>query len=120
MAAVAAHLATGILAVTPDVRIRLAPVADGGEGTLEAALLNGFQARPVRATDPTGRPADAAIGIRGSTAIVELALASGPQLCGKTGLARRRVERHGLATDWRLDPPALGVGGHRGQKIRQR
>ena len=82
-AAVAAHLATGILAVTPDVGIRLAPVADGGEGTLEAALLNGFEARPVRATDPTGRPVDAAIGIRGSTAIVELALASGLQLCGR-------------------------------------
>jgi glycerate 2-kinase len=58
----------------------LCPVADGGEGTLDALLpqLGGeLQAREVQ--DPLGRPVKAAFGLveGGGTAIVEMAAASG-------------------------------------------
>jgi glycerate kinase len=56
------------------------PVADGGEGTLGALLttLEG-ELRSVRVSDPLGREIDAAFGLidGGSTAIVEMARASG-------------------------------------------
>src|SRR5690242_312428 len=58
----------------------LCPVADGGEGTLDALLpqLGGeVLAREVQ--DPLGRPVTAAFGLveGGGTAIVEMAAASG-------------------------------------------
>jgi glycerate 2-kinase len=54
------------------------PVADGGEGTMRI-LVEALGGRVVRcpATDPLGRPVDAAVGIAGSEAIVEVAEASG-------------------------------------------
>jgi glycerate kinase len=54
------------------------PVADGGEGTMRI-LVDAFGGRTVsrRATDPLGRPIEAALGIAGSDAIVEVAEASG-------------------------------------------
>ncbi|MCP2258196.1 glycerate kinase [Streptoalloteichus tenebrarius] len=74
---VATHLAAGIAEVAPDVEVRLAPIADGGDGTLEAALSAGFRRVPVRAAGPTGRPLDTAYAERDGTAVVELADASG-------------------------------------------
>jgi glycerate 2-kinase len=63
--------------------IDLCPVADGGEGTLDALLaaLDG-ERRTTPATDPLGRPVEAAFGIgegaRGRViGIVEMAAASG-------------------------------------------
>jgi glycerate 2-kinase len=56
------------------------PVADGGEGTMDALLstLPG-ERRTITASDPLGRPVDAAFALidDGSTAIVEMAQASG-------------------------------------------
>jgi glycerate kinase len=54
-------------------------VADGGEGTLDALVAAaGGRRRPVVASDPLGRPVDAAVGeLPGHVAVVELALASG-------------------------------------------
>jgi glycerate 2-kinase len=54
------------------------PVADGGEGTMRI-LVAARRGRVVRhrATDPLGRSLDAAVGITGSEAIVEVAEASG-------------------------------------------
>lgn len=76
-AEVAAHLAAGIRRVVPGVEIRELPVADGGEGTLAAALAAGFTRIPAKVAGPTGLPVDAAIAVKGDTAVVELALASG-------------------------------------------
>jgi len=81
-AEIAAALAVGI--VEAGAHVDLCPVADGGEGTLEA-LLDPLGARLERATvsDPLGREIDAPFGIveprRGvpTTAIVEVAAASG-------------------------------------------
>ncbi|MDH6133553.1 glycerate kinase [Kitasatospora sp. MAA4] len=76
-AEVAARLAAGIRRVAPHLEIRELPVADGGEGTLAAALAAGFTRIPAKVAGPTGLPVDAAIAVKGDTAVVELALASG-------------------------------------------
>ncbi|GAA4517126.1 MULTISPECIES: glycerate kinase [Nonomuraea] len=53
------------------------PVADGGDGTVDAAVAAGFDRVTVRVTGPTGEPVDASYARRGETAVVELAEASG-------------------------------------------
>jgi glycerate kinase len=58
----------------------LCPVADGGEGTLDALLPQlGGELRGREVQDPLGRPVKAAFGLveGGGTAIVEMAAASG-------------------------------------------
>ncbi len=76
-AEVAARLAAGIRRAAPGTEVRELPVADGGEGTLAAALAAGFVRVPVKVAGPTGLPVDAAIAVRGDTAVVELAQSSG-------------------------------------------
>ncbi|WP_231619082.1 glycerate kinase [Nonomuraea sp. SBT364] len=53
------------------------PVADGADGTVEAAVAGGFTRVTARVTGPTGEPVDASYGRRGDTAVIELAEASG-------------------------------------------
>lgn len=76
-AQVAASVAAGLTAAVPGVVVVQVPVADGGEGTLEAALAAGFSRVPVRVAGPTGVPVDSALAVRGRTAVVEMAAASG-------------------------------------------
>ncbi len=71
------HVAAGVLSVVPDAVLSRALVADGGDGTLDAALAAGYARVLVRAGGPTGEPVDAAIGVRGDAAVVELATVSG-------------------------------------------
>ena len=56
-----------------------APVADGGEGTLEAL---GGRARRARVRGPLGEPVDAEWRMRDDSAVVEMARASGLTLAG--------------------------------------
>jgi glycerate 2-kinase len=77
---VATALAAGWRAVRPDDELLLAPLADGGEGTLVAiAAAGGWEWRSAAATDPIGRPVSARwlLSADGSRAVVELAEASG-------------------------------------------
>ena len=76
-AQVADHVAAGLRRHEPTVDVRLAPVADGGDGTLEALAASGFRLVPVVVSGPTGQPVDAAFARRGEMAVVELAEASG-------------------------------------------
>ena len=50
----------GILAVYPDAQTKVLPVADGGEGTVEA-LISGLGGEPVTltVTGPLGEPVQA-------------------------------------------------------------
>jgi glycerate kinase len=70
----------GVRATTPEAETVLVPVADGGDGTLDA-LVDGTGGRLFRSTvaGPLGRPLQAAWGVMGDgeTAVVEMALASG-------------------------------------------
>jgi glycerate 2-kinase len=58
--------------------VDLCPVADGGEGTLDALLpaIDG-ELRTVTVSDPLDRPIDAAFGVGPRVAVVEMAAASG-------------------------------------------
>ncbi|HVM29302.1 MAG TPA: glycerate kinase [Candidatus Limnocylindrales bacterium] len=76
---VARALAEGWRRARPLDEIRLIPLADGGEGTLEAVKASGGEwlELPVHARDPLGRPLRATFLRRGDQAIVEMASASG-------------------------------------------
>lgn len=77
---VARALADGWRRVRSEDEIVLAPLADGGEGTLEAIAATGaWTWETVAATDPIGRPVAARWlrSLDGERAVVELASASG-------------------------------------------
>ncbi|HET9896927.1 MAG TPA: glycerate kinase [Streptosporangiaceae bacterium] len=76
-AEVARALAAGLRAGRPDLDIVALPVADGGEGTLDAAASAGYTLVPVTAEGPTGRPVATAFALREDTAVVELADVTG-------------------------------------------
>ena len=72
-----AHLAAGLRRAVPGLGIRTIPVADGGEGTVDAAVEAGFARVLTRATGPTGVPIEVDFAVRGETAVIEVAEASG-------------------------------------------
>jgi glycerate 2-kinase len=74
---VAERVAAGLHRFRPGLPVRLVPIADGGDGTLEAVAACGYELVPVRVAGPTGVPIEAAFGLRDDTAVVELAEASG-------------------------------------------
>jgi glycerate kinase len=65
--------------------VREVPLADGGEGTLDALLLaRGGRRRSVRVTGPLGKAVDAEYGeLDDGTAVVEMARASGLALVSR-------------------------------------
>ncbi len=74
---VASAVASGLADGCPSAAVRTLPVADGGEGTIDAAVAAGFRRVRVPARGPTGAPLTASYAVRGDTAVVELAEASG-------------------------------------------
>lgn len=77
---VAERVSAGLRRVAPDIEIASVPVADGGDGTVAAAVAAGFERREVQVTGPLGEPVTAAYALRDGTAVVEMAEASGLQL----------------------------------------
>ena len=63
----------------PGCRIEKFPIADGGEGTVDALVgVTGGTFRYMDVKDPMGHPVHAKYGvIRGDTAVVEMAVANG-------------------------------------------
>lgn len=84
-AEVAAHLAAGLASVLPDATIVGVPVADGGEGTVDAFLAAvGGERRALEVTGPLGHPVTAAWALLpDGTAVVEMAQAAGLPLVGR-------------------------------------
>lgn len=74
---VAEAVIRGLRAADGTIEAVAVPVADGGEGTLEAALAAGYARVPVTAGGPTGRPVQTAYARRGDLAVVEMADVSG-------------------------------------------
>ncbi|MEE4542725.1 glycerate kinase [Streptomyces sp. V4-01] len=74
---VAEHVTAGLRTVVPDLSVEALPVADGGDGTVDAAVAAGFERRTVTVTGPLGEPVEAAFALREDTAVVEMAEASG-------------------------------------------
>lgn len=87
----------------------LVPLADGGEGTVAAFLESGAVPQAVRTVDALGAAIDATYARSGSTAIIEMAAASGlARLGGRT--APRLATTYGTGT---LIADALGRGATR-------
>jgi glycerate kinase len=83
---VATALKKGILEVIGDATIQTAPVADGGEGTVEAVIhATGGTRLTVKVRDPLMRQIESFYGITGDglTAVIEMAAASGIELLQK-------------------------------------
>lgn len=79
---VARHLEEGLhagarLAGLGPLEVLRIPVADGGEGTLDAAVGSGFTRRSAVVSGPTGQPLTAEFAVRGREAVIEMAAASG-------------------------------------------
>ena len=73
---VAEALEKGIRKIDPTAECLCVPIADGGEGTLETLVdEKEFQYATVRSTN--GSPVRAAYGIKGKTAVIEMARAAG-------------------------------------------
>jgi glycerate kinase len=70
-------LAAGLLAARPGLDVVRLPVADGGDGTLAAAVSAGYELVPVVADGPAGEPVGTAFAVLGDTAVVELADVTG-------------------------------------------
>src|SRR5438046_1883570 len=91
-------MARGLRAVWPDVAADCRPVADGGEGTLDALVAaTGGEDRTARVQDPLGRPVEARWGFLGDgrTAMVEMATASGLPLLARAERDPRVTSTHG-------------------------
>lgn len=116
-AEVAEALALGIRGVIPDAEIEAVPVADGGEGTVEAVLAIGFDAVTVTVTGPTGQPVVARFAMRGAEAVIEMAAASGLDVLPDgekaplTATSRGTGELIAAALDRGCTSIVLGVGG---------
>jgi len=80
--AAAEAIASGLAKSGLGAELVVLPIADGGNGTLDAFLADGGERLSVQVVDPLNRPIIASIGLLpdGQTAVVEMALASGLEL----------------------------------------
>lgn len=93
---VASTICAGILDVTRDWSCVAMPLADGGDGTIDALCHSGWTPHFVSATDAHGQPVVATIARRGRSVAVELA-----DVCG---IARAR----GPLRPWQAHTAGLG------------
>jgi glycerate kinase len=112
---VADALAEGLRRVRPEVEAVLRPIADGGEGTVAAALRAGYRPRTLSVSGPDGRPVEATLALDGTTAVVELATAAGLGLLERpaptTASTRGVGELVREALDGGVQRIVLGIGG---------
>ncbi|AKT50445.1 glycerate kinase [Arsenicicoccus sp. oral taxon 190] len=114
---VAARIAAGVRAEAPQATVRSLLVADGGDGTIEAALAAGYSPRTVTVAGPVGKPRPAWYAVKGSTAVVELAETCGivhlprGELAPLTATSRGVGEAMREALDDGCEELVLGIGG---------
>lgn len=116
-------LARGVRRVLPDARIKVFPIADGGEGTVEAIVSACDGAyREAAVTGPLGDPVRARYGIvegadGATTAVIETAEAAGITLTDQTPEQALRASTHGVgelilaAVDAGARRICVGLGG---------
>lgn len=113
-------MAEGVRRVLPDARTELAPVADGGDGTLETLVeASGGEIRSSEVTGPLGETRTAVWGAMGDgrTAVIEMARTSGLALVAvedrdplaATTYGLGQAIRDALDSDFRRF--ILGIGG---------
>jgi glycerate kinase len=117
---VACEIEAGFREVFPEAEYRRVPVADGGEGTVEAMVAaTGGRRVEVRVTGPLGEAVDAFYGLLGDgeTAVIEMAAASGLELVAPEARNPLRTTSRGTGELIRhaLDAGArrfvMGIGG---------
>ena len=89
-------LARGIRDTAPDVELLACPIADGGDGTVDAALAAGGTERTSLITGPTGEPRSARWALSDGLAVLELAEAVGLRALPGDELAPRAASTRGL------------------------
>jgi len=96
----AAAMAEGVRAsLGPEAVISVCPMADGGEGTLDAILaVWGVAARVLSTVDALGRPRSARVGVSldGRTAVIEAAEANGLPAVMDRALEPLRADSFGV------------------------
>lgn len=118
----AAAIAEGALRVYPDAVATQFPIADGGEGTLEAAVAAGYEERLNAVVGPILAPVGAAWAIQknaegDATAVIETAQASGLAEMEPTPANALRAHSYGCgqliaaALDAGATEIVLGLGG---------
>ncbi|MEU0093184.1 glycerate kinase [Kribbella sp. NPDC006257] len=116
-AEVADAVRLGIQRVRPEVVVDSVLVADGGDGTLAAAVAAGFELVRRTATGPTGEPVETGYARRGEVAVVELADVSGLSrlpggvLAPMTATSRGTGDLIAAAVDAGCTQIILGIGG---------
>lgn len=110
----------GVLRVFPEADVRGVPIADGGEGTVDAMVFaTDGQFRKTLVSGPLGQPVAATWGILGDsqTAVIEMAAASGLTLLEPHQRDPRRTTTFGTgqliraALDAGLRRIIIGIGG---------
>ena len=114
---VARYLADGLHSTHAGLDIELMPVADGGEGTIDAVVAAGFTRVSATVQGPTGEPVEADFAVRDNVAVIEMATASGLAVLPGGQLSPLAASTYGTgqlvsaAMDRGCTEIVLGVGG---------
>lgn len=110
-------IAAGIHRVVPDAEVVRVPMADGGEGLVDAVEAAGFSRRTLTVAGPLGAPVVAEWALRDAVAVVEMAQASGLPLVTPTPRTALEADTSGTgeliaaALDAGATRVVLGIGG---------
>src|SRR5215467_6766286 len=114
---VAARVSAGLSRAGFSGEVVPLPVADGGDGTIDAAVSAGYRRVEIGVRGPVGRPVTAAFALRDETAVIEAAQACGLSLLPPDQLAPLTATSRGVgelilaATRMRAKRIVLAVGG---------
>ena len=95
-AQVVAALRRGITETAPQLRVLSCPIADGGDGTVDAALASGAAEHITTVTGPTGQPRATRWALQEDVAVLELAETVGLQALPDGELAPHTASTRGL------------------------
>jgi glycerate kinase len=114
---VADAIAAGIVATRADADVDRLPVADGGDGTVDAAVAAGFTRVAVDTVGPTGERVATSYAVRDGVAVVELASSVGLSRLPGGRLQPMTSSTYGLgaviaaALDIGVSTVVIGLGG---------
>src|SRR5215469_5193934 len=114
---VAGHLAAGLHATVAGLEAVAIPVADGGDGTVDAAVAAGFRRVELGVRGPLGKPVTAAFGLLNGMAVIESAQACGLDLLRGQELSPLTATTRGVgelvvaAARMGAKQVAIGLGG---------
>ena len=110
-------IGVGLRQGRPGLDVVLAPVADGGDGTVDAAVAAGYERVTTTVAGPTGEPVTASFAVSADTAVIEMAEAAGLRRLPGSRPAPLTATTYGVgelilaALDRGVGRVVLGVGG---------